>query len=73
MKTGTNGTFFVCPELAAETGQQKLMFYRNLLRVEFRLTLHGCGIERMSAIGLLQRLAAVEAQVREVALSCSTA
>jgi hypothetical protein len=61
------------PELAAELAKQKLTFHRNLLRIEFRLTLHACGIERMPAIDLLQPVAAIEAQLRELAVSRSDA
>lgn len=61
------------PELAAELAKQKLTFYRNLLRVEFRLTLHAWGIERMPAIDLLQPLKALEAQLCQLALSGAAA
>jgi hypothetical protein len=61
------------PELAAELAKQKLTFYRNLLYVEFRLTLHACGIERMPTIDLLQPFEALQAQLRLLAVAGAAA
>ena len=61
------------PELAAELAKQKLIFYRNLLKVEFRLILHACGMERMPAIDLLQPFEALQAQLRQLAVAGAAA
>jgi hypothetical protein len=61
------------PKLATELATQKLTFYRNLILVEFRLTLHAWGIERMPAIDLLQPLEALEMQLRQLAVSSAAA
>ena len=61
------------PELAAELAKQKLTFYRNLLKVEFRLTLHACGVERMPVIDLLQPFEALQAQLRQLAVAGAAA
>ena len=61
------------PELAKELAHQKVTFYRGLLRVEFRLTLHACGIERMPDVDLLQPLISLETQLRQLALSGASA
>lgn len=61
------------PELATELATEKLTFYRNLVQVEFRLTLHAWGIERMPAIDLLQPLEALESQLRQLAVSGAAA
>jgi hypothetical protein len=61
------------PELAAELARQKLTFYRNLLQVEFRLTVHACGMERMPAIDLLQPFEALQAQLRQLAVAGAAA
>ena len=61
------------PELATELATQKLTFYRNLVQVEFRLTLHAWGIERMPALNLLQPLEALESQLRQLTVSGAAA
>jgi hypothetical protein len=61
------------PELAAELARQKLAFYRNLLRAEFRLTLHACGLEHMPAIDLLQPLEILQSHLRQLALAGAAA
>ena len=61
------------PELAGVLAKQKLTFYRNIVHVEFRLTLHACGIERMPTIDLLQPLEAMQQQMRQLAFSGAAA
>jgi hypothetical protein len=56
------------PELATELARQKLTFYGNLLRAEFRLALYACGFDHMPAIDLLQPLEILQSHLRELAL-----
>ena len=61
------------PELAAELAKQKVLFYRQLMFVEFRLALNSCGISRMPAIDLLGPLDALQSQLRELCPAGSAA
>jgi hypothetical protein len=56
------------PELAKELARQKITFYRNLMRAEFRLTLNAFGFERMPAIDLLQPLEVLQSHLRQLAV-----
>jgi hypothetical protein len=55
------------PDLATRLAQQKFVFYRNLLLVEVRLSLHACGFEKIPEIDLLRPLEIIQAQLRELA------
>lgn len=61
------------PELATELVRQKLGFYRNLFWVEFRVTLHACGMKRMPAIDLLRPLEALQAHLRGLEVASAPA
>jgi hypothetical protein len=61
------------PELTAELAKQRLVFYRNLVLVELRLTLDACGLERMPAIDLLGPLEILQSQLSQLAPSASAA
>jgi hypothetical protein len=54
-------------DLVAELAKQRFAFYRNLMMVEFRLTMHACGFERMPAINLLQPMEILQSQLRQMA------
>ena len=60
------------PDLAAELARQRFVFYRNLLLVEFRLTLHACGVE-MPTIDLCAPLAFLQAELQQLSPSAMTA
>jgi hypothetical protein len=55
-------------DLAAEVTRQRVAFYRSLILVEYRLTLHALGLERMPEVDLLQPLEILQAQLRQLAL-----
>jgi hypothetical protein len=57
------------PQLAAILATQKLTFYRNLVRAEFRLMLNACGLERMPVIDLLKPLEVLQTQLRQLAVA----
>ena len=52
------------PELATLLAKERFEFYRRMLLVEFRLTLHACGYEKMPEINLLRSLETLQAQLR---------
>src|SRR5579872_2164307 len=54
------------PQLAAELAKQRLVFYRHLMIVEFRLSLHACGVSRMPSIDLVAPLRALQNQLHEL-------
>ena len=54
------------PDLAAELARQRLTFYRGLLLAEFRLALHGWGVN-MPAIDLLAPLEILQTHLRMLA------
>ena len=54
------------PDLATFLTTQTLNFYRNLVLVEFCLTLHACGFEKMPQAELLRPLGMVHAQLRHL-------
>jgi len=60
-------------DLAAELAKQRLVFYRNLLLVELRLTLDACGFERMPAIDLLGPLEILQTHLCQLAPNASPA
>ena len=61
------------PDLAAELARQKLTFYRNLLKAEFRLALTTFGFDRMPAIDLLQPLEVLQSHLRQLAVAGAAA
>ncbi len=54
------------PDLAAELARQRFVFYRNLLLVEFRLTLNAFGVESMPTVDLFAPLAFLQAQLQQL-------
>lgn len=61
------------PDLAAQLGQQRIAFYRNMLRLELRLSLYGWCVNRMPAIDLLGPLETLQAQLMELAPASASA
>ena len=59
------------PDLAAELGRQRVTFYRNLMKVEFRLVLNAAGFDRMPVIDLLQPLEILQTQLRMLAVGAA--
>ena len=61
------------PELAAELAKQKVLFYRHLFFVEFRLALHTLGVSHMPAIDLLGPLEILRNQLRAISPAAASA
>lgn len=55
------------PDLATLLAKQQFTFYRNLLLVQLRLTLHACEFDKMPEIDLLGPLEIIQAQLRQLA------
>jgi len=55
------------PDLAAELAHQRLLFYRNVLLVEFRLLLNACGVDRTPTLHLVRRIEMIHARLCELA------
>jgi hypothetical protein len=56
------------PNLAGELAKQKMTFYRNLVKAEFRLMLNACGFDRMPAIDLVAPLEVLQSHLQQLAV-----
>jgi hypothetical protein len=61
------------PDLVALLAQQRTTFYRNVMLVEIRLTLHAFGFERMPQLNLLEPLEVLQQQLQQLASANMTA